>query len=64
MVEYKTTNHRERELFAKPTRTVPKRFVFPSAEEFQQRVEERAETVNLSMEEVTRLVQEARSADR
>jgi len=43
---------------------VPKRFVLPSVEEFQQRFEERAETVNLSMEEVTQLVQDARSADR
>ena len=35
----------------------------PSVEEFQQRVEERAETVDLSMEEVTELVKEARSAE-
>ena len=41
-----------------------KKFVLPSAEEFQQRVEERAETVDLSMEEVTQLVQDARSDDK
>jgi antitoxin PrlF len=35
----------------------------PSVEEFQQRVEERAETVDLSMDEVTRLVHEARETD-
>ena len=44
--------------------TVLKKFVLPSAEEFQQRVEERAETVDLSIEEVTQLVQDARSDDR
>ena len=55
---------RELELFAEPTRSRLKKFVLPSAEEFQQRVEERAETVDLSMEEVTQLVQGARSADR
>ena len=38
-----------------------KKFVLPSAEEFQQRVEERAETVDLSMEEVAQLAQDARS---
>ena len=43
---------------------VLKKLELPSVEEFQQRVEERAETVDLSMEEVTQLVQEARSNDR
>ena len=43
---------------------MPKRFVLPSAEEFQQRVKERIETVDLSMEEVTQLVRDARSDDR
>ena len=59
---------------------MPKRFVLPSAEEFQQRIKERVETVDLSIliqrenpaihggedvtEEVTQLVQDARSADR
>ena len=42
---------------------VLKKLDLPSVEEFQQRVEERAETVDLSMAEVTELVQEARGAD-
>ena len=42
---------------------VLKKLDLPSVEEFQQRVEERAETVDLSIEEVTELVQEARGAD-
>lgn len=42
---------------------VLKKLELPSVEEFQQRVEERAETVDLSMEEVTELVHEARDAD-
>jgi AbrB family looped-hinge helix DNA binding protein len=36
----------------------------PSVEEFQQRVKERAETVDLSIDEVTELVDEARGSDR
>ncbi|MFD1570445.1 AbrB/MazE/SpoVT family DNA-binding domain-containing protein [Halorubrum laminariae] len=43
---------------------VLKKLELPSVEEFQQRVEERAETVDLSIEEVTQLVQDARSDDR
>lgn len=43
---------------------VLKKLELPSVEEFQQRVEERAETVDLSMDEVTQLVHEARGADR
>jgi antitoxin PrlF len=43
---------------------VLKKLELPSVEEFQQRVEERAETVDLSMEEVTQLVQDTRSDDR
>jgi len=35
----------------------------PSVEEFQQRVEERADTVDVSLEGVSRLVHEARSVD-
>ena len=35
----------------------------PSVDEFQQRVEERGDTVDLSIEEVTELVQESRGAD-
>ena len=42
---------------------VLKKLELPSVEEFQQRVDERAETVDLSMEEVTELVNEARGAD-
>lgn len=42
---------------------VLKKLELPSVEEFQQRVEERAETVDLSMEEVTELVHEARDAE-
>jgi len=38
-----------------------KKLELPSVEEFQQRVEERAETVDLSMEEVNELVQDARN---
>ena len=43
---------------------VLKKLELPSVEEFQQRVEERAETVDLSIEEVTQLVQDTRSDDR
>jgi len=43
---------------------VLKKLELPSVEEFQQRVEERAETVDLSIEEVTQLVQDARSDDK
>jgi len=43
---------------------VLKKLEFPSVEEFQQRVEERAETGDLPIEEVTQLVQDARSDDR
>lgn len=42
---------------------VLKKLELPSVEEFQQRVEERAETVDLSMEEVNELVHEARGSD-
>jgi AbrB family looped-hinge helix DNA binding protein len=42
---------------------VLKKLELPSVEEFQQRVEERDETVDLSMEEVTELVHDARGAD-
>jgi len=42
---------------------VLKKLELPSVEEIQQRVEERAETVDLSMEDVTELVHEARGAD-
>ncbi|WP_459190922.1 AbrB/MazE/SpoVT family DNA-binding domain-containing protein [Halosimplex sp. J119] len=42
---------------------VLKKLELPSVKEFQQRVEERAETVDLSMEEVNELVHEARGAD-
>ena len=40
-----------------------KKLELPSVEEFQQRVEERAETVELSMEEVNELVHDARGVD-
>ena len=43
---------------------VLKKLELPSVEEFQQRVEERAETVDLPIEEVIQLVQDARSDDR
>ena len=43
---------------------VLKKLELPSVEEFQQRVEERAETVDLSTKEVTQLVQDTRSDDR
>ena len=43
---------------------VLKKLDLPSVEEFQQRVEERAETVDLPIEEVTQLVQDARSDDK
>ena len=43
---------------------VLKKLELPSVEEFQQRVEERAETGDLSIEEVIQLVQNARSDDR
>jgi antitoxin PrlF len=36
----------------------------PSVKEFQQRVKERAETVDLSIDEVAELVDEARGSDR
>jgi AbrB family looped-hinge helix DNA binding protein len=42
---------------------VLKKLELPSVEEFQQRVEERAETVDLSMEEVNELVHDARGVD-
>ena len=42
---------------------VLKKLELPSIEEFQQRVDERAETVDLSMEEVTELVHDARGTD-
>lgn len=42
---------------------VLKKVDLPSVEEFQQRVEKRAETVTVSPEDVTRLVHEARSDD-
>ena len=42
---------------------VLKKVDLPSIAEFQQRVEERAETVDLSPDEVTRLVHEARDAE-
>ena len=42
---------------------VLKKLELPSIEEFQQRVEERAETVDLSIEKVIQLVQDARSDD-
>lgn len=38
---------------------VLKKLGLPSVEEFQQRVEERAETVDLSMDEINELVHEA-----
>ncbi|GAA0276356.1 AbrB/MazE/SpoVT family DNA-binding domain-containing protein [Halobacterium noricense] len=41
---------------------VLKKLELPSVEEFQQRVEERAETVELSMEKVDELVHEARGS--
>ena len=40
-----------------------KKLELPSVKEFQQQVEERAETVDLSMEEVNELVHDARDAD-
>lgn len=42
---------------------VLKKLELPSVEEFQQRVEERSEAVDLSIEEVTQLVHDARSSD-
>jgi len=42
---------------------VLKKLDLPSVEEFQRRVEERAERVDLSMEEVNELVHEARGSD-
>jgi len=39
---------------------VLKKLELPSVEEFQERVEERAEEIDLSMEEIDRLVHEAR----
>jgi len=42
---------------------VLKKLDLPSVDEFQQRVEGRADTVDLSLEEVTELVPEARSGD-
>jgi antitoxin PrlF len=42
---------------------VLKKLELPSVEEFQQRVGERAETVDLSMEEVNELVHDARGID-
>lgn len=43
---------------------VLKKLELPSVEEFQQRVEERAEEIDLSMEEIDRLVHEASTAER
>ena len=40
-----------------------KKIELPSVEEFQQRVEERAETVELSMDVINELVHEARDSD-
>lgn len=42
---------------------VLKKVDLPSVEEFQQRVEQRAKTVEVSPEEISRLVHEARSDD-
>ena len=42
---------------------VLKKLELPSVEEFQQRVEERAETVDLSMDEINELVHEARDSE-
>lgn len=42
---------------------VLKKIDLPSVEQFQQRVEQRAETVEVSPEEVSRLVHEARGDD-
>lgn len=42
---------------------VLKKLDLPSVEEFQRRVEKRAERVELSMEEVNELVHEARGSD-
>lgn len=42
---------------------VLKKVDLPSVEEFQQRVEQRAKTVNVSPEEISQLVHEARSED-
>lgn len=42
---------------------VLKKLELPSVEEFQQRVEERAESTDISMDEVAQLVHEARGAD-
>jgi len=42
---------------------VLKKVDLPSIAEFQQRVEERAETIDLSADEVTRLVHEARGGE-
>jgi len=43
---------------------VLKKVDLPSVSEFQQRVEERAESVDLSPDEVTRLVHEARDTEK
>ena len=42
---------------------VLKKLELPSVEEFQQRVEERAETVDLSIDEINELVHEARDSE-
>jgi AbrB family looped-hinge helix DNA binding protein len=42
---------------------VLKKLELPSVEEFQQRVEERSETVDLSMDEINELVREARGSN-
>ena len=42
---------------------VLKKLELPSVGEFKQRVEERAETVELSMDEINELVHEARDSD-
>lgn len=43
---------------------VLKKIDLPTVEEFQQRVEERAKTVDLSLEDVSELVHDARSANK
>lgn len=42
---------------------VLKKLELPSVEEFQRRVEERSEAVDLSLDEVSQLVHEARGSD-
>lgn len=52
---------RLREQFGLERGTKLKKLEFPSVKEFQQRVEERAETIDLSIEKVIQLVHDARS---